>query len=102
MEWHIITPEEAVRRLGSSITQGMSSEQVARRYKEFGRNAPSPPKSNTVQKYLGYMFKGFGPILLIGSILVFISWKPLGEPNPAVANLVRRLEPARTYAFGTH
>lgn len=34
----------------------------------------------------GYFFKGFGIILLIGCILVFVSWKPLGDP-PAVANL---------------
>lgn len=36
----------------------------------------------------GYFFKGFGGILLVGAILVFIAWKPLGEPNPAIANLV--------------
>ena len=35
---------------------------------------------------MGYCFKGFGSILLLGSILVFISWKPLGEP-PSQANL---------------
>lgn len=34
----------------------------------------------------GYFFKGFGAILLVGCILVFISWKPLGQP-PALANL---------------
>jgi sodium/potassium-transporting ATPase subunit alpha len=38
---------------------------------------------------MGYLFKGFGPILLVGAILVLVSWKPLGEPNPAIANLVR-------------
>jgi magnesium-transporting ATPase (P-type) len=37
-------------------------------------------------KIVGYFFKGFGSILLVGGILVFISWKPLGDP-PAVANL---------------
>lgn len=35
---------------------------------------------------MGYFFKGFGSILLVASILVFVSWKPLGDP-PAVANL---------------
>ena len=34
----------------------------------------------------GYFFKGFGAILLVGCILVFVSWKPLGQP-PAIANL---------------
>jgi sodium/potassium-transporting ATPase subunit alpha len=33
-----------------------------------------------------YLFGGFGSVLLIGGILVFICWKPLGDP-PQVANL---------------
>lgn len=33
-----------------------------------------------------YLFGGFGSILFIASILVFIAWKPLGQP-PQVANL---------------
>jgi sodium/potassium-transporting ATPase subunit alpha len=89
LEWHKVSADEALRRLSSSIQHGLSAEQVDRRLKESGRNSPSPPKSDTLQKYLGYMFKGFGPILLIGAVLVFISWKPLGEPDPAIANLVR-------------
>lgn len=35
---------------------------------------------------MGYFLRGFGSILLVGSILVFVSWKPLGQP-PAIANL---------------
>ena len=52
----------------------------------------SPPQTHRIKQILGYFFKGFGSILLLGAILVFISWKPLGEP-PAVANLVGRGEP---------
>lgn len=33
-----------------------------------------------------YLFGGFGSILFIACILVFIAWKPLGDP-PAIANL---------------
>ena len=46
----------------------------------------SPMPTQWFQKIMGFFFKGFGSILLIGAILVFVSWKPLGEP-PAVANL---------------
>ncbi len=53
---------------------------------QYGRNVPSPPKSQLLQKLFGYFFGGFGSILLGGGILVFICWKPLGNP-PAVANL---------------
>ncbi|KAK6222710.1 hypothetical protein LQW54_000891 [Pestalotiopsis sp. IQ-011] len=87
LEWHTLSPDEVLLRLSSSVAHGLSPEQVSRKFKEFGRNAPTPPKSNTLAKYLGYLFKGFGPVLLVGAVLVFVSWKPLGEPNPAIANL---------------
>lgn len=47
---------------------------------------PSNPPTHRIKTVFGYMFKGFGSILLIGSLLVFVSWKPLGDP-PALANL---------------
>ena len=47
---------------------------------------PSPPPSQWLRNTVGYLFGGFGSILFVASILVFIAWKPLGEP-PAVANL---------------
>ncbi|KAI1179521.1 calcium ATPase [Nemania sp. FL0916] len=87
LEWHTITTDEALSRLTVSPTSGLSTEQVAIRQKEYGRNAPSPPKSDWLQRWFGYFFKGFGPVLLVGAILVLISWKPLGQP-PALANLI--------------
>lgn len=62
-------------------------EQVKKRLGEYGRNEPSKPPTHYTKKIFGYFFKGFGIILLLGAILVFVSWKPLGEPSPAVANL---------------
>jgi sodium/potassium-transporting ATPase subunit alpha len=95
LEWHTISTDEALRRLGSSMTEGMSLAQAERKIKEFGRNIPSPPESHMIKQVLGYFFKGFGPILLVGAILVFVSWKPLGDP-PAVANLVRKSYPVES------
>jgi sodium/potassium-transporting ATPase subunit alpha len=59
---------------------------VQRRAAQYGKNAPAPPETHRLKTIFGYFFKGFGSILLVGSILVFVSWKPLGEP-PAPANL---------------
>jgi sodium/potassium-transporting ATPase subunit alpha len=53
---------------------------------EYGKNLPSPPPTHYFKTIFAYFFRGFGSILLFGSILVFVSWKPLGDP-PAVANL---------------
>lgn len=64
----------------------MAAEQVQRRITEYGPNYPSPPPSRLLRDIAGYFFEGFGSILLLGGILVFICWKPLGDP-PASANL---------------
>lgn len=75
-----------MRRLSTSVKQGLSTEQVARKLKEHGRNVLTPPPSRWFRKTVGYLFGGFGSILLTASILVFVAWKPLGSP-PTVANL---------------
>ncbi|RMZ88655.1 hypothetical protein DV736_g4107, partial [Chaetothyriales sp. CBS 134916] len=84
-EWHILSPEEIFKKLATSDV-GLTSAEVKDRAAKYGRNVLSPPSSQLPQKIFGYFFGGFGSILLIGSILVFISWNPLGNP-PAVANL---------------
>ncbi|QRW20818.1 sodium/potassium-transporting ATPase subunit alpha [Rhizoctonia solani] len=61
--------------------------QAQRRLATNGPNALSPPPSNTFRKVLEWIFGGFGSLLLAASIVCFIAWKPLGEPNPAPANL---------------
>lgn len=60
--------------------------QVAEKQAKYGRNVPSKPPSQLPRKILGYLFGGFGSILFIGAVLVFIAWKPLGQP-PQVSNL---------------
>lgn len=64
----------------------MSGEQALRRAQQYGRNAPSPPATHRTRKVLGYLFSGFGPVLLVAAVLVFVAWKPLGKPAQA-ANL---------------
>ncbi|WEW56066.1 hypothetical protein PRK78_001501 [Emydomyces testavorans] len=66
--------------------RGLSAEQAQRRVEEYGKNAPTPPRTEWIRKIMGYFFGGFGLLLFIGCILVFIAWKPLGDP-PALANI---------------
>ncbi|OLL24431.1 Sodium/potassium-transporting ATPase subunit alpha-A [Neolecta irregularis DAH-3] len=86
LDFHLVSIQELSTRFSTSIQQGLSPEQVARKLTLEGPNVLSPPPSRVFQKLFGYVFGGFGSILIIACILVFISWKPLGDP-PASANL---------------
>jgi sodium/potassium-transporting ATPase subunit alpha len=86
IDWHKISISEIYERLSTSPTHGLTAAEVKSKTTEFGRNVPTPPPSHMFRKIFGYFFGGFGSILLVGSILVFVSWKPLGQP-PAQANL---------------
>jgi len=86
LEWHIITINDLSTRLSTSLKDGLSNDQVQRRAIQYGKNSPSQPNTHYTRKALGYFFGGFGPVLFVASILVFIAWKPLGQP-PAPANL---------------
>ncbi|KAJ1299935.1 hypothetical protein OPQ81_005376 [Rhizoctonia solani] len=81
LEWHTITTNDLVQRLNTSLRDGLSEEQVKTRQQRYGKNAPSPPPTHRFKTIMGYFFKGFGSILLVAAILVFIAWKPLGDPQ---------------------
>ncbi|KAM3416985.1 hypothetical protein BST61_g8570 [Cercospora zeina] len=87
IDYHKASTDELLRRFETSRSVGLSSAGAAQVLKTVGRNVPSPPPSQWFRNTLGYLFGGFGAILFVAMILVFIAWKPLGNPNPAVANL---------------
>jgi sodium/potassium-transporting ATPase subunit alpha len=86
LEWHTLSVDELQKRLRTSPAEGLSNDEAYRRLQQHGRNTLSPFPTRWFWQIFGYFFKGFGSVLLVGSILVFVSWKPLGEP-PATANL---------------
>ncbi|WPH03057.1 Hypothetical protein R9X50_00593100 [Acrodontium crateriforme] len=86
LDYHTAPVDELLQRFSTSRTAGLSSDAVARQLKTVGQNVPTPPPSQWFRKTIRYLFGGFGAILFIAAILVFIAWKPLGQP-PAVANL---------------
>jgi sodium/potassium-transporting ATPase subunit alpha len=87
LDYHTTSVSELETRLGTSLTEGLTKAQVDTKLKEFGRNMPSAPPSDLLSRTFGYLFGGFGSILLIGGILVTITYEPLGEPDPQEANL---------------
>ena len=54
--------------------------------RDVGLNKLTAPPSNWLKKTVTYLFGGFGSILFVAAIMVFVAWKPLGDP-PALANL---------------
>lgn len=86
IDYHKASTEELFKRFSCSRTTGLTSDQVSQQLKTVGANLPSPPASQWFRKTINYLFGGFGAILFVASILVFIAWKPLGKP-PAIANL---------------
>lgn len=87
LDYHTVTADELLNRFSSSAKFGLDAEQAARRLQQNGPNRISPPKTNYLKKYGGYVFGGFGTLLFGGAILAFISWKPLGNPAPQASNL---------------
>ncbi|UPL02021.1 hypothetical protein LCI18_012955 [Fusarium solani-melongenae] len=86
IEWHKLRIEEIQKRLQVDMAHGLSAKEADDRLRKQGKNKISPLPNPLFWKIFGYFFKGFGSILCVGGILVFISWKPLGDP-PAIANL---------------
>jgi sodium/potassium-transporting ATPase subunit alpha/H+/K+-exchanging ATPase len=86
--WHLQPVEDVARSLGTDKNKGLTHTQYNSLLKTHGANSLSPPPTNWFKKLLNYLFGGFGLLLMIGGILCCIAWKPLGNPNPTVANLV--------------
>ncbi|KAJ8522214.1 hypothetical protein ONZ45_g1140 [Pleurotus djamor] len=87
LEWHTLSLEDICIRCGVSDKVGLDATMAARRLARNGRNVISPPPRNYLRTILGYIFGGFGSLLLGASIICFIAWRPLGDPAPSAANL---------------
>jgi sodium/potassium-transporting ATPase subunit alpha len=73
LDYHSVSINDLQNRLSTSLVRGLSKEHVAMKQKEFGKNMPSKPPSDLISRVLGYMFGGFGSILLVGlSCFIFV------------------------------
>jgi hypothetical protein len=85
LDWHKVSVAEVLQRLSVSPEVGLDATQVARRVAQYGKNQITPPKDNTLLKVLGWIFGGFGTLLLGASIVCFIAWynsSPVVMPCP--------------------
>lgn len=82
---HTVPLDQLLLRL-NSMPGGLTSIAAARRLKTDGPNALRLPKKNPALEVLRYLFSGFGGFIWTAALLVFLSWKPIGDP-PTTANL---------------
>jgi sodium/potassium-transporting ATPase subunit alpha len=85
--FHKLSLQEITQLYRTSIEQGLDTAQAVARVTEYGKNSITPPPSNWFRKIISYFFGGFCGLLWVASIICYISWKPLGNPNPAPLNL---------------
>ncbi|KAJ7499921.1 hypothetical protein FB451DRAFT_1015261, partial [Mycena latifolia] len=85
--WHALPVVDICTRLGVSAARGLDASIAACRLAKNGKNVISRPPSNLARKIFFYIFGGFGSLLFVASIICFIAWRPLGDPNPFVPNL---------------
>ncbi|KAF8890953.1 hypothetical protein BD779DRAFT_1610703 [Infundibulicybe gibba] len=82
LEWHSLPAAELCVRLGVSQTSGLDAPMAARRLARAGKMSSVLRPGILQRKYFG-----FGGLLFVASIICFVAWRPLGDPNPSAANL---------------
>lgn len=87
LDWHELDTLEVLTRLGVSEKTGLDGPMITRRLAQNGKNVITPPPKNLPRRIFFYIFGGFGSLLFVASIICFLSWRPLGDPDPATANL---------------
>ncbi|UZJ57002.1 hypothetical protein CBS101457_006322 [Exobasidium rhododendri] len=82
LDWHRLTVEETLTRLGVNQSNGLDTAQAKRRLDRDGPNVMSKPPNRWLSKLFKYVFGGFGSLLTGAAIVCFIAWR-IGEPKQA-------------------
>jgi len=85
-DFHNLSLPELAQRFETSLDQGLSQETAKALLLKNGKNELKKPPNNLIGKIFKYCFTGFCWLLWIGSLVLFIAWKPLGDP-PDPTNL---------------
>ena len=74
LDWHRISVDEALLRLRVAPKAGLEAAQAQRRVAQYGANQISPPPNRVFRKVVGWVFGGFGSLLLGASVVCFLAW----------------------------
>lgn len=87
IKFHSLAVDAVCQDLGVVATDGLSPAEASTRLSRNGMNVLPHRKPNYIIKLLKYVFGGFCSVLWVGTIIFFICWRPLGDPDPAPYNL---------------
>jgi sodium/potassium-transporting ATPase subunit alpha len=97
MQWHTLSVDDVLNRLGVSPLSGLDAAQAQRRQAQYGPNRMSKPSGRWFRKIIGWVFGGFGYVAL--SLPVTASPPRAHPPQVYLAgsfgHLLHRLEAAR-------
>lgn len=89
--YHLWTRQEVLEFAKlSNFDEGLSSTEAAKRLLANGLNEIKPKERAVIWKILSLLFGGFNAVLYVASLITWIAWRPLGDPNPAPANLGKK------------
>jgi Cation transporter/ATPase, N-terminus len=76
LDWHHLSPEEALRRLGVVRETGLDRDAVEAQHStaRYDANRFSLPPSRMLLKVVSWVFGDFGSLLLAASIFFLIAW----------------------------
>ena len=75
LDQHKVDLDVLLKRTGTDINKGLTTEQAAEGLKKNGPNALTPPPTTPEWvKFCQNMFSGFAMLLWIGAILCFVAY----------------------------
>jgi magnesium-transporting ATPase (P-type) len=88
VDYHRINLDELLERLESDENLGLNTNKAGEKLKKDGPNAIKVGnRFKGIIKIFGYLFGGFGVVMWPAAIMCFIAYRPLGDPEPDLANL---------------
>jgi sodium/potassium-transporting ATPase subunit alpha len=88
VDYHAIPLETLLDRLETDESFGLTSSKASEKLKKDGPNAIKVGNRFAgLFKIIGYLFGGFGIIMWPAAIMAVLSYRPLGDPDPDIANL---------------